>query len=137
MIYMCTHAAYFTPSEFHPVTIFVTLALVFLVVAVVGFFSFGGVGGGGGIWHTPTYLFRICLCMDQKESCSCCCCCCCCLCCCVINRPSVAGTAQLNLLTPYLTQSYFVKIFKPLSVFLGKLVDLGGGGSVINGAYPV
>ena len=48
MIYMCTHAAYFTPSEFHPVTIFVTLALVFLVVAVVGFFSFGGVGGGGG-----------------------------------------------------------------------------------------
>ena len=44
---MCTHAAYFTPSEFHPVTIFVTLALVFLVVAVVGFFSFGGVGRGG------------------------------------------------------------------------------------------
>ena len=46
---MCTHAAYFTPSEFHPVTIFVTLALVFLVVAVVGFFSFGGFGGGGGV----------------------------------------------------------------------------------------
>ena len=135
---MCTHAAYFTPSEFHPVTIFVTLALVFLVVAVVGFFSFGGVRERGwGLSGIHTYFFRICLCMDQKESCSCCCCCCCCLCCCVINRPSVAGTAQLNLLTPYLTQSYFVKIFKPLSVFLGQLVDLGGGRSVINKGYPV
>ena len=53
---MCTHAAYFTPSEFHPVTIFVTLALVFLVVAVVGFFSFGGVGGGGG-YLAYTHIF--------------------------------------------------------------------------------
>ena len=53
---MCTHAAYFTPSEFHPVTIFVTLALVFLVVAVVGFFSFGGVGGGGYLAYTHIFV---------------------------------------------------------------------------------
>ena len=64
---MCTHAVYFTTSEIslnHP---FCKLGFVYLVLVVVDFFSFGGVGERGWGYLAYTHIFSGFVCVWIKK----------------------------------------------------------------------